>query len=93
MVDLFFSFASFGFSEPYWYLFGGLSVVTARLAAKLAPETEELALRRTQCCATPQTGLGASTASDVVSTDITFTHSVACACEASAALSSYAPNA
>jgi putative inorganic carbon (hco3(-)) transporter len=38
MVDLFFSFASFGFSEPYWYFFGGLSVVTARLAAKLAPE-------------------------------------------------------
>jgi hypothetical protein len=36
-VDLFFSFASFGFSEPYWYFFGGLSVVTARLALKLAP--------------------------------------------------------
>jgi putative inorganic carbon (hco3(-)) transporter len=36
-VDLFFSFASFGFSEPYWYFFGGLSVVTARLAAALAP--------------------------------------------------------
>jgi O-antigen ligase len=36
-VDLFFSFAAFGFSEPYWYFFGGLSVVTARLALKLAP--------------------------------------------------------
>ncbi len=45
MVDLFFSFASFGFSEPYWYLFGGLSVVTARLAAKLAPDRAG-ALRR-----------------------------------------------
>ena len=38
-VDLFFSFAAFGFSEPYWYFFGGLSVVTARLALKFAPET------------------------------------------------------
>ncbi len=37
-VDLFFSFASFGFSEPYWYFFGGLSVATARLAVKLVPE-------------------------------------------------------
>ena len=36
-VDLFFSFASFGLSEPYWYFVGGLSVVTARLAEKLAP--------------------------------------------------------
>ena len=27
-VDLFFSFAAFGLSEPYWYFFGGLSVVT-----------------------------------------------------------------
>ena len=36
-VDLFFSFASFGFSEPYWYFFGGLSVATARLAVKLVP--------------------------------------------------------
>lgn len=36
-VDLFFSFAAFGLSEPYWYLVGGLSVVTARLARKLAP--------------------------------------------------------
>ena len=39
-VDLFFSFAAFGFSEPYWYFFGGLSVVTARLALKLAPATQ-----------------------------------------------------
>ena len=39
-VDLFFSFAAFGFSEPYWYFFGGLSVVTARLALKLAPGTQ-----------------------------------------------------
>ena len=45
MVDLFFSFASFGFSEPYWYFFGGLSVVTARLAAKLAPEGGRVAVR------------------------------------------------
>ena len=36
-VDLFFSFASYGLSEPYWYFLGGLSVVTARLAVKLAP--------------------------------------------------------
>jgi putative inorganic carbon (HCO3(-)) transporter len=36
-VDLFYSFASFGLSEPYWYFVGGLSVVTARLAVKLAP--------------------------------------------------------
>ena len=36
-VDLFFSFASYGLSEPYWYFIGGLSVVTARLAVKLAP--------------------------------------------------------
>jgi hypothetical protein len=37
-VDLFFSFAAFGFMEPYWYFFGGLSVVAARLAVKLVPE-------------------------------------------------------
>ena len=37
MVDLFYSFASFGLSEPYWYFVGGLSVVTGRLAVKLAP--------------------------------------------------------
>jgi len=36
-VDLFFSFASFGLSEPYWYFVGGLSVVTGQLAVKLAP--------------------------------------------------------
>src|SRR4029077_17038210 len=36
-VDLFFSLASYGLSEPYWYFVGGLSVVTARLAVKLAP--------------------------------------------------------
>jgi putative inorganic carbon (hco3(-)) transporter len=36
-VDLFFSFAAFGLSEPYWYFIGGLSVATARLAAKLSP--------------------------------------------------------
>jgi hypothetical protein len=35
-VDLFFSFAAYGLSEPYWYFLGGLSVVTARLAFKLA---------------------------------------------------------
>lgn len=37
-VDLFFSFAAFGLSEPYWYFYGGLTVVTARLALKFAPE-------------------------------------------------------
>jgi O-antigen ligase len=37
-VDLFFSFASYGLSEPYWYFVGGLSVVTARIAEKLAPQ-------------------------------------------------------
>jgi putative inorganic carbon (hco3(-)) transporter len=36
-VDLFFSFAAFGLSEPYWYFYGGLAVVTARLAIKFAP--------------------------------------------------------
>ena len=36
-VDLFFSLASFGLSEPYWYFVGGLSVVTARLAVEVAP--------------------------------------------------------
>src|SRR5882762_1128281 len=35
-VDLFYSFAAYGLSEPYWYFIGGLSVVTARLAVKLA---------------------------------------------------------
>jgi putative inorganic carbon (hco3(-)) transporter len=35
-VDLFFSFASYGLSEPYWYLIGGFTVATARLATKLA---------------------------------------------------------
>jgi len=36
-VDLFFSFAAFGFSEPYWYFYAGLVVATARLAVNLAP--------------------------------------------------------
>jgi putative inorganic carbon (hco3(-)) transporter len=46
-VDLFFSFAAFGFSEPYWYFFGGLSVATARLAVKLVPAVAEIpALQR-----------------------------------------------
>jgi hypothetical protein len=36
-VNLFFSFASFGLSEPYWYFVGGLTVVTVRLATALAP--------------------------------------------------------
>ena len=39
-VDLFFSFAAYGLSEPYWYFFGGLSLVTARIAMKLS-HTEE----------------------------------------------------
>jgi len=38
-VDLFFSFAAYGLSEPYWYFLGGLSVATSRLAVKLAPAT------------------------------------------------------
>jgi len=38
-VDLFYSFAAYGLSEPYWYFYGGLTVVTARLAIKLAPDT------------------------------------------------------
>jgi O-antigen ligase len=41
-VDLFFSFAAFGLSEPYWYFIGGLSVATARLAARLSPATANL---------------------------------------------------
>jgi putative inorganic carbon (hco3(-)) transporter len=45
-VDLFFSFAAFGFMEPYWYFFGGLSVVTARLAVKLVPEAAAVPARR-----------------------------------------------
>lgn len=51
-VDLFFSFASFGFSEPYWYFFGGLSVATARLAVKLVPEVATVAFK-------PRRGRGA----------------------------------
>jgi hypothetical protein len=51
-VDLFFSFASYGLSEPYWYFYGGLTVVTARLAAQLAPaaardKVAAIAARRT----------------------------------------------
>lgn len=46
-VDLFFSFASFGFSEPYWYFVGGLSVVTARLAVKLVPTVASEASAKT----------------------------------------------
>jgi hypothetical protein len=42
-VDLFFSFASYGLSEPYWYFIGGLSVVTTRLAVKLASAAEPAA--------------------------------------------------
>jgi putative inorganic carbon (HCO3(-)) transporter len=51
-VDLFFSFASYGLSEPFWYFIGGLSVTTARLAVKLAPPAvssgrdPELAVRK-----------------------------------------------
>ena len=41
-VDLFFSFAAFGLGEPYWYFIGGLSVATARLAARLSPATVNL---------------------------------------------------
>ena len=40
-VDLFFSFAAYGLSEPYWYFVGGLSVVTARLAVKIAPAVND----------------------------------------------------
>ena len=44
-VDLFFSFASFGLSEPYWYLVGGLTVVTVRLATALAPAAGDVSAR------------------------------------------------
>jgi len=54
-VDLFFSFAAFGLSEPYWYFFGGLSVVTARMATKISESRGESALpaERTQRAAVP----------------------------------------
>lgn len=45
-VDLFFSFAAFGLSEPYWYFIGGLCVVTARLATKLSPAAAAVAATR-----------------------------------------------
>ena len=45
-VDLFFSFASFGLTEPYWYFIGGLSVVTSDLAARLAPASGALAAQK-----------------------------------------------
>jgi putative inorganic carbon (hco3(-)) transporter len=45
-VDLFFSFASFGLSEPYWYFLGGLSVVTSEIAARLAPSSTALAVQK-----------------------------------------------
>lgn len=45
-VDLFFSFASYGLSEPYWYLIGGLAVVTTRLAVKLASAAAPAAVDR-----------------------------------------------
>lgn len=32
LMNILFSFASYGLSSYEWYLFGGLSVVTARLA-------------------------------------------------------------
>ena len=50
-VDLFFSFASFGLSEPYWYFVGGLSVVTARLAVKLAPAVNDTSGRGSESSA------------------------------------------
>jgi hypothetical protein len=49
-ADLFYSFAAYGLSEPYWYFYGGLSVVTARLAVKLssgsAPQPVRPTVRR-----------------------------------------------
>jgi hypothetical protein len=36
MVYLFFSFASYGLSEPYWYFIGGLASATTMLAARAA---------------------------------------------------------
>jgi len=36
-VDLFFSIASYGMSEPYWYFIGGLAVVTSRLSRSQLP--------------------------------------------------------
>ncbi len=38
MVYLFFSIASYGLSEPYWYCIGGLCVVAAKLATQLSDE-------------------------------------------------------
>jgi O-antigen ligase/polysaccharide polymerase Wzy-like membrane protein len=55
-VDLFFSFASFGLSEPYWYFVGGLSVVTVRLAVKLAPAEGNAALAREASAGTRGSG-------------------------------------
>jgi putative inorganic carbon (hco3(-)) transporter len=42
-VDLLFSLAAFGLSEPYWYLIGGLSVITMQLAIRLAPPAKAVA--------------------------------------------------
>ncbi len=46
-ADLFYSFAAYGLSEPYWYFIGGLSVVTARLAVKLSPGSAPLPSQKT----------------------------------------------
>jgi O-antigen ligase len=44
-ADLFYSFAAYGLSEPYWYFIGGLSVVTARLAVKFSSGSPPLPQR------------------------------------------------
>lgn len=40
MVYIFFSLASYGLLEPYWYIIGGLSVVTAQLATRIAAQAK-----------------------------------------------------
>lgn len=58
-VDLFFSFASYGLSEPYWYFLGGLSVVTARLAVKLAPDSDAQKFKKDEQAKAGYRGCGA----------------------------------
>jgi hypothetical protein len=36
IVYLFFSIASYGLSEPYWYFIGGLCVVAAKLTTQMS---------------------------------------------------------
>lgn len=43
MVYIFFSLASYGLLEPYWYIIGGLSVVTAQMATRIAAQARATA--------------------------------------------------